>query len=104
MRVTRILCSLSELGFGGYANELCRFLKHEIYAPEGALTDLQRFNVYEQWKPFEIAAKDQQIINIYMLKVAKGLIRHPQVAKGEEKDEEKMEKRKEEIDKGYCKE
>jgi hypothetical protein len=31
MRITRILCSLTETGFGMYAAELCKFLKREIY-------------------------------------------------------------------------
>ena len=31
MRITRILCSLTETGFGMYAAELCKFLKQEIY-------------------------------------------------------------------------
>ena len=34
MRITRILTSLAELGFGKYAKELCLFLKHEIYAAQ----------------------------------------------------------------------
>jgi hypothetical protein len=107
MRVTRILCSLSELGFGSYATELCRFLKHEIYAPEGALTPLQRYNVYDQWKPFETAAKHQQTPNVYMLKVAKPLIKHPHVEKREPKREEMMERKKETerggVEEGYSK-
>ncbi len=31
MRITRILCSLKETGFGRYASELCKILKFEIY-------------------------------------------------------------------------
>ena len=37
MRITRILCSLTETGFGRYAVELCRFLKAEIYEPSVSL-------------------------------------------------------------------
>jgi hypothetical protein len=65
---------------------------------------LQRYNVYEQWKTFEKATKDQQITNVYMLKVTKGYIKQPHVASKDEKDEEKMEKKKEEAGKTYCKE
>ena len=31
MRITRILTSLKETGFGKYAAELCKFLKFEIF-------------------------------------------------------------------------
>lgn len=33
MRITRILCSLNETGFGRYAAELCKILKFEIHHP-----------------------------------------------------------------------
>jgi len=31
MRITRICCSLTEIGFGKNASELCKILKFEIY-------------------------------------------------------------------------
>lgn len=53
MRITRILCSLNEVGFGQYASELCKFLRYEIEHERGELKLLNKYNVYKEWKPFE---------------------------------------------------
>ena len=72
MRITRILCSLSELGFALYATHLCRFLKDEIHSPWGELRQLEKFKVYEQWRPFETAGEDDKNSNVFMESMRKG--------------------------------
>lgn len=48
MRITRILSSLSVLGFSEFAKQLSIFLKEEIYGSEGGLKPLAKLKVYER--------------------------------------------------------
>jgi hypothetical protein len=53
MRITRILSSLTLLGFATYAKELVKFLQKEVENPDGGLYNLKKYNVYEkEWKEF----------------------------------------------------
>ena len=60
MRITRILTSLKETGFGKFAAELCKFLKFEIFHTnvnyvfiQGEMTSLRKYNVYKDWESYE---------------------------------------------------
>ena len=67
MRVTRILSSLTMVGFGRYAVELCKFLREEIFSEEGKLRYLRSFKVYErEWAAFEKYEEKDDDLNVLL--------------------------------------
>lgn len=67
MRITRILSSLTLLGFSVYAKELVKFLKEEVFGVDGGLAELRKWRVYEkEWEEFEkMGVKDVAVSGFF---------------------------------------